>query len=118
MNGQQFERLLEIAQRKNKIDQHSDWSNGSSTYFEELFNELEEVRAELDSNNVEFLEEELGDVLWDYLNLLLHLDQERRISIDTILTRTIEKFHERVSGIENGESWQAIKAKQKSRTPR
>ncbi|MEJ2063790.1 MAG: MazG-like family protein [Reinekea sp.] len=77
MTGQQFEQLIAIAQRKNRVDQTSTWSQGAKTYFDELYSELEEVREEWLAGQTEYLEEELGDVLWDYLNLLLCLDQEQ-----------------------------------------
>ena len=115
MKGNEFEQLFKIAKRKNLVDQTSSWSQGSETYFKEIFGELEEVKAELASGNTPMLEEELGDVLWDYLNLLIHLDGEDKISINRVLSRCIEKFDERVSGIERGESWSEIKARQKAR---
>jgi NTP pyrophosphatase (non-canonical NTP hydrolase) len=115
MKGNEFEQLFAIAKRKNRVDQTSSWSQGSETYFKEIFSELDEVKAELESGNTSLLEEELGDVLWDYLNLLIHLDSEQKISINRVLLRCIEKFDERVTGIEQGESWQAIKARQKAR---
>jgi NTP pyrophosphatase (non-canonical NTP hydrolase) len=115
MNGHEFEKLFAIAQRKHKFDETNAWCEGSQTYFAGLHSEIHEVAEELTSGRREDLEEELGDVLWDYLNFLLCLNAEEKISIDDVLNRTIEKFDERVSGIENGEAWSAVKARQKLR---
>jgi NTP pyrophosphatase (non-canonical NTP hydrolase) len=115
MNGHEFEKLFAIAQRKHRFDETNPWCEGSQTYFSGLHSEIHEVAQELADGHREDLEEELGDVLWDYLNLLLCLNKEDKISIDAVLNRTIDKFEERVSGIEQGEAWSAIKARQKQR---
>lgn len=115
MKGTEFEQLFAIAQRKHLFDQTNSWAQGSTTYFDALKNEITEVEEELTEGRRVHLEEELGDVLWDYLNLLLCLDEEQQISIADVLNRTIEKFDERVTGIEQGESWASVKARQKER---
>jgi NTP pyrophosphatase (non-canonical NTP hydrolase) len=115
MKGNEFERLLAVAQRKNKFDQSNTWSNGSKTYLAEIRKELVEVEDEIETNNKPELEEELGDVLWDYLNLLLSLDEENKISINSVLSKAINKFDERISAIENGQSWSEIKEVQRVR---
>ena len=79
-----LETLLQIVGRKNAIDQQNRWYNGSETYFAEIQKELEEVKAELESGRQPHLEEELGDVLWDYLNLLTSLDSEGKITLTTV----------------------------------
>jgi NTP pyrophosphatase (non-canonical NTP hydrolase) len=115
MKGDEFEQLLRIAQRKNAFDQSNTWANGSETYFAEIRKELIEAEEELNTNDREALEEELGDVLWDYLNILLSLDKEGRIAIESVLRRSIDKFEERVGGIESGKAWAEVKAIQKAR---
>jgi NTP pyrophosphatase (non-canonical NTP hydrolase) len=109
----QFETLLSIAKRKSEIDKLSDWSNGSETYLSEIKNEIDEVIEELPKNRVCYLEDELGDVLWDYLNILINLEKESGVNVESILNRACKKFEERISGIENGELWKEIKSKQK-----
>jgi len=109
----EFDILLAIARRKKVIDQGSDWSNGSNTYLTEIKNEIEEVIDEIPKNRSCYLEEELGDVLWDYLNILINLEKESGINVDSVLKRTCNKYEERISGVENGESWQDIKVRQK-----
>jgi NTP pyrophosphatase (non-canonical NTP hydrolase) len=115
MKGNEFEQLLAIAKRKNQFDQSHTWANGSETYFNEIRKELIEAEEELLTNDQAALEEELGDVLWDYLNILLSLDKEEKISIESVLRRTIDKFEERVSGIESGKTWAEVKTIQKAR---
>ncbi len=115
MNGSQFETLLTLVHRKHRFDATNSWAQGSPTYFNALKQEVTEVEEELGMQRRPHLEEELGDVLWNYLNLLLCLDDEHQISADNVIARTIQKFDERVSGIERGEAWVDIKAKQKQR---
>ena len=49
-----------------------------------------------------YLEDELGDVLWDYLSALVCLKKEKGINIESIFNRAFQKYEERVSGIECG----------------
>ena len=108
-------KLLEIVRHKNAIDQQNTWYNGSDTYFAEIHKELAEVKAEIESGRQPHLEEELGDVLWDYLNLLTALESEGKITLEKVFERAITKYWERIDGIENGGSWAEIKAIQKAR---
>ena len=108
-----FKTLLEIAKRKAKIDTNSNWFSGSQTYLSEIKKEIDEVNAELAENRHCYLEDELGDVLWDYLNILLSLEKERGIKVENVLQRACKKYEERISGIENGELWNDVKKRQK-----
>ncbi len=108
-----FETLLMIARRKSIIDADSKWSEGARTYLGEMNNEIAEVCAELSSGRQFYLEDELGDVLWDYLNALAALEKSHGISVEKVLQRACRKYEERISGIENGELWKDIKARQK-----
>lgn len=109
-----FKRLLSIARRKNVFDQTNPWSNGSSTYIAEICKEVQEVADEIAQDRQPYLEDELGDVLWDYLNLVLALEKEKGIKLEDVLARATRKYEERISGIENGVAWQEIKEKQKA----
>ena len=111
----QLKTLLDIVHRKNRIDQQNTWYNGSETYFTEIHKELEEVKAEIESGRQPHLEEELGDVLWDYLNLLTSLDSEGKITLTNVFDRTIVKYGERIDAIENGRTWVEVKMIQKKR---
>ncbi|MGF1734814.1 MazG nucleotide pyrophosphohydrolase domain-containing protein [Photobacterium satsumensis] len=105
--------LLQLARRKAEIDRTSTWSEGAKTYLSELKAEVDEVTDEIANQRHCHLEDELGDVLWDYLNALVALEDEAGIKIESVLKRACNKYHERISGIENGVSWQAIKERQK-----
>ncbi|MGY2574153.1 MazG nucleotide pyrophosphohydrolase domain-containing protein [Vibrio sp. C8] len=113
MTSMYVEQLLSIARRKSVIDTSSDWFNGSKTYLNEMRTELDEVLEEIPLNRRCYLEQELGDLLWDYLNLLLALESETEIQLESILERACIKFEQRVNGLENGISWSDIKARQK-----
>lgn len=114
MTSMYFEQLLSIARRKSVIDTTSDWFNGSQTYLNEMRTELDEVLEEIPLNRRCYLEQELGDLLWDYLNLLLALESETEIQLESVLERACIKFEQRVNGLENGLSWSDIKARQKA----
>ena len=113
LNMDEFKQLLNLAIRKSKFDQHHDWSNGAQTYLTEMKLEIDEVIEEIPKLRDCYLEEELGDVLWDYLNVLVALKQERGIDLQSVLARACRKYDERVSGIESGERWHDIKQRQK-----
>ena len=108
-----FEKIVNIARRKNLFDQTNPWSNGSSTYIEEIQKEIQEVAEEIPLDRKPYLEDELGDVLWDYLNLVLALEKEKGIKLEDVLERATLKYEERISGIENGIPWKETKEKQK-----
>ncbi len=109
-----FNTLLDIARRKNHFDKTNPWSNGSSTYIAEICKEVQEVIEEIPQNRKAYLEDELGDVLWDYLNLVLSLEKEKGVELESVLKRASQKYEERISGIENGTPWKETKEKQKA----
>lgn len=89
-------------------------------YFGFLKWEIEEVEAELRLNNKVYLEDELWDILWVYLNLLNKLEDAEYIDKNRIFDRCFNKFHERISPYlksdwKNCSMWNEIKAKQKVR---
>ncbi|WP_045419659.1 MazG nucleotide pyrophosphohydrolase domain-containing protein [Vibrio jasicida] len=110
-----FTALFEIALRKSNYDENNTWYQGSVTYFEAIYSELEEVRDEEVKGRTCFLEDELGDVLWNYLNLLMALEKEQGIDARSVIERAVEKYQARVTAIENGKSWAEVKAEQKSK---
>lgn len=109
-----FNTLINIARRKNHFDQTNPWSNGSSTYIEEIQKEIQEVAEEIALDRQPYLEDELADVLWDYLNLVLALEKEKGIKLEDVLERATRKYEERVSGVESGILWKETKEKQKA----
>ena len=108
MSERSIEALISLVERKNQIDQNATWSNGSSTYQEEIKNELEEVQAEIGQNRVPALEEELGDVLWDYLNWCVVWKRKSRFpSIQCYDAPS--KYRERIDAIESGGTWKRLR---------
>lgn len=110
-----IKRLLDVAKEKIARDQKGTWSKGSVTYFEAMFHELEEVKAELESGRQCYLEDELGDILWVYLCLLRNLEVEGKVSVEKVFERSYQKYEERVTGINSGRSWSDIKKAQSVR---
>ena len=107
--------VLALVERKNRIDFKGKWSVGSKTYLGEIRKELAEVEEEIEAGRLCYLEEELGDVLWDYLNIVRCLADEQGVVVERVFERVRTKFEERISGMEDGESWADIKARQKAR---
>tara|TARA_R110001583_G_scaffold195445_1_gene373715 strand:- start:1949 stop:2326 length:378 start_codon:yes stop_codon:yes gene_type:complete len=112
MIGDLLEKLVKIAEIKMKRDLDGSWYNGVDTYIEGLKCELEEAKVELLNGKKCFLEDELGDVLWDFICILKHLENDNKIEFDNVFLRALKKYDERVTGINNGESWDEIKKSQ------
>ena len=116
VNLENLKQLIETVKIKEKIDSLNDWNNGngSKTYFNEMKLEIDEALIEYKADKQVYLEDELGDVLWDYLNLLENLQKEKKIeSIEKIFQRANKKYSERINGIQNNISWNEVKNKQK-----
>ncbi|HAT8487254.1 TPA: nucleotide pyrophosphohydrolase [Vibrio vulnificus] len=105
--------LIELANAKLLRDQQGTWSKGSITYYEAMFDELREVKAEIESGRQCYLEDELGDILWVYLCMLKHMEVEGKISFEQVFERSLEKYQTRMVGMELGKSWELIKQEQK-----
>jgi NTP pyrophosphatase (non-canonical NTP hydrolase) len=113
---QHLKQLILTTQTKEKIDSLKSWNNGngSKTYFDELQKEIHETLIEYKAGNQVHLEDELGDILWDYLNLLTNLQKEGKIeSIEKVFQRANKKYDERITGIQNNINWEETKIKQK-----
>ncbi len=114
MNTELFEKIKELAESKCVRDANLKWSKGSQTYIEELKKEIDEVQVELDANKQVYLEDELGDIFWDYMNILVNLVKEEKIeSVQTIFERCEKKYSQRIHAIQTNISWDEIKAEQK-----
>lgn len=109
----EFDELLAIATRKSEFDLTNTWFKGVETYLVAIGKEVEEVREEIAQDRLCYLEDELGDVLWNYLNVLKALQREKGIDPQKVLARACKKYEQRVSAIESGSSWEAIKSQQK-----
>ena len=97
---------------------HSRWKkieewNNFQTYIEEMQSEIEEVKAEIKDNNSVYLEDELWDILWDYLNIVYLLEKQGYIDVENIIERCEKKFWERIIWAEKNIPWNEIKKLQK-----
>ena len=113
MKSQHLNALLDLVRKKNALDTNSDWSNTSDTYLSEIKKEVDEVAEEIRLGRQCYLEDELGDVLWDYLNLLVSLEQEDKIVLGKVFERARTKYQQRIDGIASGKTWGEVKAEQK-----
>lgn len=92
--------LLHLVKRKYLWYTHhgpEDWLKFKK-YIDEMKGELEEVEEEIIPYNTVYLEDECGDVLWDYLNLLYTLKEEWYISsVERVFTRCLKKYTQRIN---------------------
>lgn len=77
---------------------------------------MEEVKSELHNEKKAYLEDELGDVFWDYICLLESLELRGKIDMMNVFERCYAKYSERLNpdGSDNGD-WAEVKLKQKER---
>lgn len=113
MNPEHLTELLALAKVKSLIDQESGWATGAEPYLDALAEEVGEVKDELYSGRVAYLEDELGDLLWNYLNALQVLENQEKISLAKVFERANDKYRQRIEGIQGGQRWADIKAQQK-----
>jgi NTP pyrophosphatase (non-canonical NTP hydrolase) len=94
-----YEKIKQLSE--NRITFFRDGSHAfykwSGTYFSHLVEEVAEANWENKWQNKVYLEDELGDVFWDYMCLLQSLKAEGKIcGVDEVLERSYNKFVERV----------------------
>ena len=89
-------------------------------YFKELLSEIAEAGEEHEKDNTVYLEDELGDVLWDYIMLLKTLEKDGYIrDVKNVFTHAVEKYDERYGflnmdeGVDTEGYWDMVKKKQK-----
>ncbi|PMO60344.1 hypothetical protein BCT06_12675 [Vibrio breoganii] len=108
-----FEKIQDIAVVKAQKDLEGEWFEGADTYLNALVEEVFEVKEEIKSARQCFLEDELGDLLWDIACVLEHLELSGQINKDEVFRRAIKKYSERVTERIEGETWASVKEKQK-----
>lgn len=116
-----FFQLLERKYAVNKADALKTYPSGipietwlqGETYIDCIRDELDEVSQEIKQNNSVYLEDELWDIFWDYINLLYCLEKQWMIDKQEVFKRCMNKFWERVDALEAWISWNEIKSKQK-----
>ncbi len=107
---------LDAKSSKSRYNHFYHWPQ---TYIEWLHDEIAEVEAEIRAGNHVLLEDELGDVFWDYICLLESLHQQGYISsVTRPLERAEKKFSERIEAARDESrhsdiGWQEVKTRQK-----
>ncbi|ELB2920161.1 nucleotide pyrophosphohydrolase [Vibrio parahaemolyticus] len=112
-SGRLLGELQKIAALKSQRDLKGSWFKGSSTYLDALVEEISEVKEELVSGRQCFLEDELGDLLWDFVCLIEHLELEGKVDKERVFQRSVDKYAERVTNRSPGETWEDVKLRQK-----
>ena len=108
-------RIMAVVRRKQVYDQKKASMKGSQKYFSGLQKEILEVAEELEKDRLCYLEDELGDILWDFLNMTCALESEKNVEIERVFRRCFQKYQERMDALDRGEEWAEIKQVQKKR---
>ena len=116
----ELKKLIALAEHKNEIDikrgeakyMDSDW------LLDSIRDEVEEVREEVKPNNLAYLEDEIGDILWGWIILVEKLKASGFTgSHEDIFKRALKKYEERILPLNGDESdheiWREVKVKQK-----
>jgi len=109
-----LENLLSLAKRKALFDLNNPWYQGPETYLHSLKEEVDEVVEELPRERQCYLEDELADLLWNTLNTITALEQQSKVSAQSVVARTTAKYQQRIAAIEAGGNWAEVKAQQKA----
>lgn len=121
MENRTLEKLLNLAHKRieyfHTIRNVKNWYRWSQTYFDGILGEMDEVKAEYRNNNHIYLEDELGDVFWNYICFLESLQKEWKISsVEKVFERSYTKLSERIwTQGDWGDSWEEVKSLQKIR---
>lgn len=109
-----FDTLLDIVRRKSAYDRNNPWYAGPQSYLAGLKDEVDEVLDEIARQRGCYLEDELGDLLWNCLNAIVALQKGGEVTLESVLARACRKFETRLSGLEAGRAWDDIKREQKA----
>ena len=109
--------IADVNLEKNPFCKKSDILN---FYFKEIINEIGETKEEFKNSNVVYLEDECGDVFYDYIMILKLLERDGYIrSMENVFEHSLQKFSERYEMFkykteeEQQKYWNEIKKKQK-----
>ena len=112
--------LIDLVAYKHQID----LKRGEAKYMDtnwlldEIISEIQEVKEEIKPNNIPYLEDELGDILWGWLMLVEKLRADGLISShENIIARALKKYQQRIEPLRgtpiDNKTWQEVKLKQK-----
>ena len=94
----------------------------SLEYFKFLKDEIVELEEALKKDDLDNIEEELGDVLWVTLTLILICEREKKVQSEMLVDRILKKFigrkpwlltNEKVTSDEAVKIWNEAKKKEK-----
>ena len=120
-----IEKLLELAVYNKDVDYKREEPKfiDNKWLLDTIIAEVEEVREEIKPNNRAYLEDELSDILWGWLNLVENLKREGLVgSHEAIFKRALKKYEERILPLkgtsEDHAIWREVKRKQKENLQR
>ncbi len=93
-NMESFERLIRLCKKSLELDP---WvkERGMKGYSEEIIEEAKEALAEAEDDNYYNLKYELGDILYDWIHMVLLAEEKKVFTMDEIIRCTIEKYNRR-----------------------
>ncbi|PIN73451.1 hypothetical protein COV20_04470 [Candidatus Woesearchaeota archaeon CG10_big_fil_rev_8_21_14_0_10_45_16] len=116
------EKVYEL-HKKNQI--YSAWAQDETIIdmIKDLQSEVEEVREEAEREDWDNFKDEIGDVLWDCLGIIVRAENEGHFTMKEVLEHIHQKFTERkpfllesrhISKEEENKLWREVKEKQKN----
>lgn len=115
-----IKKINELCEKRMNFLVNSNWVSDiykwNETCLGWIKDELIEVERELLDNNLVYLEDELSDVLWNYISFLNSLKIEWKISsVEKVFERSYKKYLARINidTWKSNWSWSEVKKKQK-----
>ncbi len=97
-----IDQYIALTKQKQQRQKNISWSSfwDPQHRLQSLINEVQEVSDELKLNNQVYLQDELWDIFWNYMNFLTLLESQWYISdINIVLQQSFKKFSERTSAV-------------------
>ena len=115
-----IEKILKLSEKRIEFLRNMDngWYVDHKTFLNGLYEEIDEAKEEIRKDNSVYLEDELGDVFWDIMMVLIALEKEWLITREKVFERAYNKFSERIDYVQSRDemdSWEKIKKVQKIR---
>jgi XTP/dITP diphosphohydrolase len=121
-------KILELLEVVEKDLELSNWSRNLSLKDQHnwFLEEVEELKQAMEKGDMENYHEELGDLLWDLLKLMLVAEKEKNIEARKAIEQVIEKITvrkphlwsgEKLTPEEEEERWLKTKEKLKNERP-
>ena len=100
-----MKKILELYQNLLIDRKNSPWSRQSTieSRYEELLSEVKEIKEAIDKKDINNLKEEMGDVLWDILSLMIIAEDTGLFKADESTQYAIDKMKRRKPWIFSGE---------------